>query len=94
MAKAYVLGELVVYRCPACKHQHSVPFKRWNWNGDVDKPTLHPSVRHFYTDNENKVQHTVCHYFIKEGKIEYCNDCPHSMKGQTVELPDVETQEC
>lgn len=32
---------------------------------------------------------TVCHYFINNGKIQYCSDCPHSLSGQTVDLPDI-----
>jgi hypothetical protein len=32
---------------------------------------------------------TLCHYFIRDGKIEFCGDCPHELAGQTVPLPDV-----
>ena len=77
------------YRCPGCKHDHSVPAQRWHWNGSVDTPTLHPSVRHFYTRPEGG-EVTTCHYHIKEGKIEFCGDCPHWLKGQTVDLPDID----
>lgn len=31
---------------------------------------------------------TICHYFIKAGRIEFCGDCTHALKGQTVDLPD------
>lgn len=39
----------VSYSCPACGHLHSVPVRpvaaeRWNWNGNLEAPTLTPSV--------------------------------------------------
>lgn len=33
--------------------------------------------------------HEVCHSFIKNGKIQFLNDCTHKLKGQTVELPNI-----
>jgi hypothetical protein len=86
-------GETYVrYTCPGCKHEHSVPAKRWNWNGDVNKPTLSPSVRHYITFPEGTKragqQHTTCHYHIIAGRIEFCGDCEHELKGQKVELPN------
>ena len=31
----------------------------------------------------------VCHSFIREGKIQFLNDCTHKLAGQTVELPEI-----
>lgn len=31
---------------------------------------------------------TVCHSFVRDGFIEYCSDCTHTMAGKTVELPE------
>jgi hypothetical protein len=31
-----------------------------------------------------------CHSFVIDGKIQFLSDCTHEMKGQTVELLDVE----
>ena len=31
-----------------------------------------------------------CHSFVNNGKIQFLNDCSHSLAGQTVELPDFE----
>lgn len=78
----------VRYRCPGCKHDHCVPAERWNFNGDLEKPTLSPSVRHFYM-RENGEQVTTCHYHIKDGIIEYCGDCGHFLKNKKVELPEI-----
>jgi hypothetical protein len=31
---------------------------------------------------------TVCHSFVTDGRIQFLNDCTHSLAGQTVDLPD------
>jgi hypothetical protein len=79
----------VRYHCPGCKHDHTVPAGRWHWNNDIDKPSLSPSVRHYYTLDSGK-EVTTCHYHIKNGNIAYCGDCEHELKGQTIPLPDIE----
>ncbi|MDR7867595.1 MAG: DUF6527 family protein [Sporomusaceae bacterium] len=33
---------------------------------------------------------TVCHSFVRDGCIQFLNDCTHELAGQTVELPDIE----
>lgn len=49
-------------------------------------------VTHTTDDNDNPlpapVKETLCHYFIRSGKIEFCGDSPHKLSGQTVDLPD------
>ena len=32
---------------------------------------------------------TVCHHFIRDGKIQFLGDCTHALRGQTVDLPDI-----
>lgn len=76
----------VWYHCPGCKHAHGVPAERWHWNGNEESPTLSPSVRHYIPAGENRAEETICHYHVREGKIEYCGDCQHSLSGQTVEM--------
>lgn len=34
----------------------------------------------------------VCHSFVRNGQIEFLGDCTHELAGQTVTLPDVDTQ--
>lgn len=79
----------VRYFCPGCRSQHAVPAKRWHWNGDVNSPTLTPSVRHFYTGPDG-VEITICHYVIKDGRIHYCGDSQHELKNQEMALPDID----
>lgn len=78
----------LIYKCPGCGHDHNVPAARWNWNGSKEKPTLNPSVRHYYIRTGTNEEVTTCHYFIREGRIEYCGDCPHELANKTVDLPD------
>lgn len=33
----------------------------------------------------------VCHSFVTDGRIQYLSDCTHSLKNQTVDLPDWES---
>lgn len=84
--------EHIWYHCPGCGHAHGVPTKRWNWNGCTKKPTLSPSVRHYIPKMEEGEitypEQTICHYFIKDGFIEFCGDCPHPLAGQKVELQE------
>jgi len=76
-----------IFDCPGCKCSHayytSGPVK-WGFNGDVNNPTFTPSLKNTYPDGK------VCHLFVKNGKIEYCGDCFHELKGQTVEMEEIE----
>ena len=75
--------------CPGCKAVHVVWYHKgtrggacWTWDGNAEAPTTSPSIR-------LSTQHgTICHYFLKAGKIEYCGDCQHPLSGKTVVLPD------
>jgi hypothetical protein len=82
-------GGNLMYYCPGCKFLHSVPPDRWNWNKSTDKPTLTPSVRHFFPACGNSPEETICHYFVTDGNIIFCGDCKHELKGQTVPLPNI-----
>lgn len=39
---------------------------------------------------EAKFPPYVCHSFVRNGRIEYLGDCTHHLKGQTVDLPDMD----
>ena len=74
--------------CPGCKWMHVIPTDpkaqpnghSWTFNGDMEKPTFHPSI--------NLVGQ--CHYWLKNGMLEFCSDSKHALAGQTVPLPDLE----
>lgn len=72
--------------CPGCKSTHIIYTKGsgtiWSWDGNVDAPTVTPSVRIFIGNK------TLCHYYLKGGKIDFLGDCAHELKSQSVDLPD------
>lgn len=79
------------FNCPGCKMVHKVYLTKrpdepvWSWNGSVDKPTISPSILVRWNYAEKKF---VCHSFIRDGNIQFLDDCTHSLKGQTVEIPE------
>jgi hypothetical protein len=82
-------SEKYMFHCPGCEYAHSVRVNSklspsWQWNGSVDKPTISPSVlvtTPGMTGNR-------CHSFIRDGKIQFLNDCDHKLAGKTVDIPD------
>ena len=59
---------------------------KWEFNGDMDKPTFSPSILSKWP-GPGSVK--ICHSFVRDGKIQFLADCTHDLKGQTVDLPDV-----
>lgn len=55
----------------------------WSWDGDVDKPTLEPSLL-------SRCGDIVCHSFVRNGVVQFLSDCTHELRDQHVELLDVE----
>lgn len=87
----------IAFRCPACERMHIVRLRQahrdghtWEWNNSHSKPTLTPSV-HVNPPgaNHDPVSHT-CHFYLREGVMEYLPDCTHAMAGQRVPLPKME----
>lgn len=83
------------FECPGCKCQHGVwtssangNHATWSFNGDVDKPTIAPSIKITYPVGDSIIPH-VCHSFIKDGFIQFLGDCTHELANRTVPLPEV-----
>jgi hypothetical protein len=75
-------------QCPGCKEEHQFN-DGWKFNGDMENPTFSPSLlvqggRGFGDAYED----FRCHSFIRDGRIQFLNDCTHHLKGQTVDLPN------
>jgi len=90
-----------LFWCPGCERHHLIRTgsktpPNWTFNGDLEKPTFSPSYLcggHVYNDDGSVKDMFVksrCHSFIENGSIWYLEDCHHTLKGQTVALPDVE----
>lgn len=78
------------FQCPGCKCAHYIQTNKkfkpcWEFNGDVGKPTVSPSIK------VDLGQGGLCHSFIKEGKIQFLGDCTHDLKNKTVEIPEWES---
>jgi hypothetical protein len=52
----------------------------WTWNGDVELPTVTPSI---------VAPATHCHLFIEHGQLRFLHDCRHALAGTTVPMEDV-----
>jgi len=82
----------LVFFCPGCKYYHSFRIALgntpnapvWTWNGDMNKPTFSPSLL------VNGMTEQRCHSFVRDGKIEFLSDCWHELRGQTVDIPEIE----
>jgi len=79
-----------LYYCVGCGYEHAFRLKpsgRHEWNGDFNSPTVKPSLLNNFTPGKT------CHSFIQLGKIQYLSDCHHKLAGQTIDLPDYESDE-
>ncbi len=76
-------NEHIAYNCPGCGYEHVFSPKVHTFNNDLDSLTVSPSLL-----LNNPQGHHTCHSFVKEGKIQFLNDCWHALNGQTVDLPD------
>lgn len=67
----------------------------------VELPPRDPATGDFRKDADGKMlldgrgrilgtKDTVCHSFIRAGKIQFLGDCTHALAGQTVDLPEWE----
>lgn len=76
--------------CPGCNSCHYINVDptmgaAWQFNGNVDKPTVSPSI---LVGKDGFVPR--CHSFIKNGMIQFLGDCDHDLKNKTVEIPEFE----
>lgn len=89
--------------CPGCEELHQLP-DRWRFDGNLEGPTFHPSFKHsgmqtekvdgvwtgaWVRDAEGEPVPFVCHYNLLGGKLMFCDDSTHALRGQTVPLPDL-----
>jgi hypothetical protein len=82
-------GEAYGFDCPGCDMMHIIPVtgeRGWGFNHDLEKPTFTPSI--LARTPQGSKPTIVCHSFVRNGKIEFLNDCTHAMAGKTIELPD------
>lgn len=82
-------GSLFIF-CPGCLHAHRYPprvgGKGWAYNGDADRATFAPSMIIAVTRPDGTRYR--CHSVVTDGKIFFCLDSSHLLRGQTFELED------
>lgn len=83
--------------CPGCEEMHPLP-DGWRFDGNLESPTFHPSFKHtmkrFPSYDARGVGvgepfEFICHYNLLGGKLMFCADSSHALKGQTVPLPEL-----
>lgn len=72
------------FMCPGCKEIHTVN-NHWPFNGNLEEPTLVDSVLVKWGGLNKQ-----CHSIISGGFIQFMEDCTHELKGQVLELPQIE----
>jgi hypothetical protein len=77
--------DLYLFWCPGCKENHAYTAGRWQFNGDLERPTFTPSLLY-----GKDGRHKRCHLFMTDGKIQYLSDCDHELAGKTIDVPDLE----
>ena len=84
----------IYFLCPGCNQEHVID-KTWEFNGDLEKPTISPSILvSGYRFGEGNEQIPFrCHSFIIDGMIRFKSDCTHDLAGKTVELLKYNDQE-
>lgn len=74
--------------CPGCE-MHHVFDRRWQFDGNMERPTFRPSLKVTYTYGDKR-EPRVCHSYVRDGQWEYLNDSTHELAGQTVPLTNPE----
>lgn len=83
----------LMFECPGCGQNHGFPVdgsRGWTWNGDLEKPTITPSILasgyRFIDDECENTEPYRCHSFVTNGQIQFLSDSTHHLAGQTVDL--------
>lgn len=87
--------QALMFWCPGCETEdgeggmHMLPVNRpdgksWGWNGDIDRPTLTPSI---LTRVDSRG--LLCHSFLVDGVFQFLSDSSHRYSGQNVPMPDL-----
>lgn len=85
-----------MWECPGCGENHCVPTtgpRAWGFNGNEEKPTFTPSVLVHSAgrlgDDGKRFETPRCHFFVRNGRIEFCGDSQHALAGKTVDMLEV-----
>lgn len=65
---------------PVQLHGSRADTSNWSWNGDVDMPTLKPSILIEADWGEERTYYR-CHSFVNNGIVQFLSDCTHDKRG-------------
>lgn len=91
MPRIELYGDRYGFECPGCECVHAVPVsgeRGWQFNGDLERPTLSPSL--LVREYEGDTVVRVCHSFVRNGQIEFLSDCTHEHAGKTLPLREID----
>jgi len=82
--------------CPGCLEYHLFDSTH-AFNGNIDKPTLQSCIKVRMKPKESLALHNLpageirgtCHSFVKDGMIQFLDNCTHKLVGRTVEIPEI-----
>lgn len=80
-------GEVLGYMflCPGCGNYHTPKTLDdgngffWKFNNSITSPTFFPSL--LFSEQDQ-----VCHSFVRDGSIHFCEDSTHEAAGQSLPL--------
>ena len=85
-----------IMECPGCGNSHGLYVThpndighQWQFDGNTESPTVTPSINSKWTYAGGKKH--VCHFYVKQGQIQYLSDCTHELAGKTVAMIDIKT---
>jgi hypothetical protein len=86
------------FYCPGCKREHALNPNIYDVTGDdLEHPTVNPPFRTFWREIGisdkgalRAIYQGVCQVNIVEGNLIYAECCTHSLRGQTVEMMEIE----
>ena len=59
----------------------------WTWNGDLEKPTLRPSIKTRYTNDDGNEE--IFHCWLTDGVCQCLSDCTDGNSGKYIPLINV-----
>ena len=88
------VGTRHCYWCPGCDALHCIAIRPhtqdngagWTFEGSLECPTYAPSQLTTWRSSKEERR---CHTFIRQGMIQFLDDCTHELKGQTVPMVPV-----
>jgi hypothetical protein len=87
--KVKIVGDSILFFCPACKEIHSVSASGWSFNNNAANPTFNSQQSIIIGPRHSPD----CHFFIHNGLIYFWRDLyggKHPYRDHTLELPTVD----